>query len=226
MLRFVSTVTSNAASAVSVAASQTPVGAINLTLVSSPVSFGASSAQFVTIVSGADISNRTLTITGTNVYDDVISQALTGPNNATVTSTFAFKTVTNVAISGTAAGALTMGNTAYAEGQIFVPDWNANSFSIGFGTIIITGTPTWTVQHTFDDTLVSRNFVGISGIGTSTTAAYTVSSTANTWFSHPIVSAVTANIDGNYAFPVTGIRLTLTAAGSVRLKLDQSLGDG
>lgn len=218
MLKFTNTVTSNAASATSVAASQTPVGAINLTLTSATVSFGASSAQFVTIVSAADISNRTLTITGTNVYDQVISQALTGPNNATVTSTLAFKTVTNVAISGTAAGALTMGNSAYAEGLMYVADMDSNPFSIGFGCIITSGSPTFTIQHTFDNTIATGNSAGISG---ASTTAYTYSSTSNTWFNHPIVVSQTANTDGNYAFPVFAVRLTLAAAGAVRLKLLQ-----
>lgn len=221
MQRFNYTVTSNAASADSVATSQTPSGAGNLTLTSSSVSFGANSAQFVTIISGSNISNRTLTITGTNVYDQTISQALTGPNNSTVTSTLAFKTVTNVAINGSAAGALTVGNSAYAEGQMYVADMNSNPFSIGFGTIISTGTPTWTVQHTFDNVLTNPNTGGFTGTGTT---AYTYSSTSNTWFNHPIVASVTSNTDGNYAFPVMAIRLTLSAAGAVQIKLLQGGG--
>lgn len=218
MLRFTSTVTSNAASSNSVATSQTPSGSGNLTLTSSSVSFGTSSAQYVTIISGSNISNRTLTVTGTNIYDQTFSQALTGPNNATVTSTLAFKTVTNVAISGSAAGALTVGNSAYAEGLMYVADPAANPFSIGFGTIITSGSPTWTVQHTFDSVMTNANTGGFTGPNTT---AYTYSSTSNTWFNHPIVAAVTANSDGNYAFPVTAIKLTLSAAGAVKVILMQ-----
>lgn len=219
-----STVTSNAATVNSVATSQTPVGAINLTLVSSSVSFGTSSAQYVTVISTANISNRTLTITGTDIYDRAVSQTVTGPNNSTVTTTLAFKTVTNVSISGTAAGALTVGNSAYAEGLMYAPDINSGTFSIGFGTIVISGTPTWTVQHTFDNIYPAANSAGQTGPAVAT---YTYSSTSNTWFSHPIVSAwasTSGNIDGNYAFPVFGIKLTLSAAGAVRMKLIQSGG--
>jgi hypothetical protein len=221
MLKWTSLVTANAASATSVAGSQTPSGAGNLTLTSSSVTFGTSSAQYVTIISGSNISNRTLTITGTDIYDNVFSQTLTGPNNATVTSTLAFKTVTNVSISGSAAGALTVGNSAYAEGQMYVPDFSSNPMSIGFGTAITSGTPTWTVQHTFADVMATGNSAGISG---PQTTAFTYSSTSNIWYNHPIVAAVTANVDGNYAFPVTGIKLTLSAAGAVRIRLLQSGG--
>ena len=44
-----------------------------------------------------------------------------------------------------------------------------------------------------------------------------------TWFSHATVVAATANADGNYAFPVRGIRVNLTAGtGSVVATLLQA----
>lgn len=58
-----------------------------------------------------------------------------------------------------------------------------NPFNIGFG-VVITGTVTYTVQHSFDGT---------------------------NWFNHPIVAAQSANADGNYAFPIAYVRLAVSA---------------
>lgn len=81
-----------------------------------------------------------------------------------------------------------------------VMNTNTNPFNVGFG-VVVSGVVTYTVQHTFDDPAV-----GFS-----------------TWFPHPTIAAQIANADGNYAFPVTGIRLTVTAgAGTATLKLVQA----
>ncbi len=77
--------------------------------------------------------------------------------------------------------------------------YNVNSFvsgvNIGFGCIA-TGTVTYTVQHTFDGT---------------------------NWFDHPDVASETTNADGNYAFPVDQIRVTVTAGtGSVAMTIIQA----
>lgn len=74
-------------------------------------------------------------------------------------------------------------------------------FSVGFG-VVLTGTATYSVEHTFDDIL---------GGATAT------------WFPHTSVAAQTTNKDGNYAFPVTAIRLNVTAwtSGPVTLTVLQ-----
>lgn len=80
-------------------------------------------------------------------------------------------------------------------------DFKQNPFNVGFG-VVMTGTLTYTVQHTFDDL----------SLGTPTT-----------WFDNSTVAAETTNMDGNYAFPVTAIRLNVTAYtnGSATLKVLQ-----
>lgn len=81
-----------------------------------------------------------------------------------------------------------------------VMNTNISPFNVGFG-VIVTGTVNYTIQHTFDD----------PAIGFST------------WFPHPTVAAQAANADGNYAFPVTGIRLTVNSGGgTAQLKLIQA----
>lgn len=101
-----------------VCASQTPAGAGNLTIngalaASGVVTLGEQAK--ITAYSAANISNRTITVTGTQGNGAVISEAITGPNNGTVTTTRCFKTVTQVAISGAAAGAMTIGNSNALE---------------------------------------------------------------------------------------------------------------
>lgn len=78
-------------------------------------------------------------------------------------------------------------------------------FNVGFG-VKVSGTVTFTVQHTFDDVFA---------------AGYTPAS--GTWFDHPTVSADSANTDGNYAFPVSAIRLNVTAgSGTATLTATQA----
>ena len=82
-----------------------------------------------------------------------------------------------------------------------VVNTNTNPCNIGFGVIIDSGSPTYTVQHTFDDPATGFN----------------------TWFPHPTIQDQSANKDGNYAFPITGVRLAIVSgSGVATLKLVQA----
>ena len=82
---------------------------------------------------------------------------------------------------------------------------NTSPFNIGFA-VIVTGTVNYTVQHTFDDVF--------SPLFNPSTA---------TWFAHPTIAGLGANADGNYAFPVTAIRLLVNSGGgTARLVLLQA----
>ena len=77
---------------------------------------------------------------------------------------------------------------------------NTNPCNIGFG-VIVSDTVDYTVQHTFDDPATGFT----------------------TWFPHPTIATQSTNKDGNYAFPVTGIRLTVNSGGgTATLKLVQA----
>jgi hypothetical protein len=79
----------------------------------------------------------------------------------------------------------------------FPVNYRADPFNAGFGCVI-TGSPTYTVEHTFDDVFDP-----------------TVTPTA---FPHATVAGATANQNSNYAFPIRAIRLSVTAGtGSVSL---------
>lgn len=76
-----------------------------------------------------------------------------------------------------------------------VTDHYISPYNIGF-CVVVSGTVNYTVQHTFDGT---------------------------NWFNHPDVAAQTANADGNYAFPVLQVRLTVNSgSGTATLTMIQA----
>lgn len=78
---------------------------------------------------------------------------------------------------------------AVATSAPLIMDRKQNPFSVGFG-VVISGTLTYSVEHTFDDLLG-----GVTA----------------TWFPNATVAAQSTSKDGNYAYPVTAIRLNVTA---------------
>lgn len=88
--------------------------------------------------------------------------------------------------------------TGVANGTTIPVNNESISFGIGFG-VVVSGTITYTVQHTFDD--IYNN-------------------PSPTWFNHAFVNAQTANADGNYAYPVAAVRIISTAGtGTATLTL-------
>ena len=94
----------------------------------------------------------------------------------------------------------TVSKTGVGSSSALVMNTNVSPFNVGFG-VVVSGTVNYTVQHTFDDPAT-----GFS-----------------TWFSHPTVASQAANADGNYAFPVTGIKVLVNSGtGTATLKLVQA----
>lgn len=85
--------------------------------------------------------------------------------------------------------ASTAGNS---HSSVWVPDRHLNPFNVGFGAVIAT-TAHYTVQHTFQDPLQT-------------------SAGALTWYPHSYVANASANTDGNYGFPIGGVRVEISAA--------------
>lgn len=82
---------------------------------------------------------------------------------------------------------------------------NTSPFNVGFG-VTVSGTVTYTVQHTFDD-VWSTTFNP---------------ATAN-WFDHPTIASKSTEQDGNYAFPVSAIRLKgVSGAGTATIRILQA----
>jgi len=83
-------------------------------------------------------------------------------------------------------------------------DQYLNPTDIGM-SVVITGAVTYVVEHTFDDVFDPA-----------------FNPATATWFPHPTLLGA-ANMDGNYAFPPSGVRLNQSAgAGSAILNLIQA----
>jgi hypothetical protein len=103
-----------------VCASQTPGGAVNLTINGAladggSVNFTTSAAQQprqVTITGTGDESGKNFTITGTNSSGIALVEIVAGPNNNTVNSTGYFNTITQIAVSAGTTAAITVGSGA------------------------------------------------------------------------------------------------------------------
>jgi hypothetical protein len=84
----------------------------------------------------------------------------------------------------------TVSKTGTGSSSALVMNTNISPFNVGFG-VSVTGTVNYTIQHTFDD----------PGVGFTT------------WFDHPSVASESTNQDGNYAFPVTGVKVLVNSGG-------------
>lgn len=84
--------------------------------------------------------------------------------------------------------------------NVFFPDYYVRPFNIGLGCVVNSTTVTYSVQHTFDylPTILTSGFVSSNA----------------TWFNNSGITAATSNQDGNYAYPVTAIRLNVTGGSS------------
>lgn len=82
-------------------------------------------------------------------------------------------------------------------------DYHSTPFNVSFGVIVhSSGDTTYQVQHTFDV---------LQGPDATTSARA---------FVHAEVTAETANVDGNYAYPITGVRVaSVSASGNSKLEL-------
>lgn len=91
------------------------------------------------------------------------------------------------------------GLSSTAGFDTFLPDYNVAPFALGLG--VTSSNNTYNVEHTFDN-LASPS---------------TLASTSATWFLHSTLAALSSNANGNYAFPVRGIRLNVTAGSSTAI---------
>ena len=93
-----------------------------------------------------------------------------------------------------------------------VLDSYRDPFNVGLGIALSAGASlTYKVQHTLDDVTLE-----------------TFNPTTATWYDHATLTAKTTSSDGNYAYPVTAIRLNITAytSGSAVMTVIQAGAPG
>ena len=138
-----------------IAQDQTTGGAGDLTLNGALVTGGVATmaeAQIVAIESTGNISGVTFTVTGTDADGNTVNEAITGPNNSTVKSTYHFKTVTQIAVDG-AVGTNTEVGVLAADGMVtksVKPKWEVADFALTVSAELSAGTGTFGAQYTVD----------------------------------------------------------------------------
>lgn len=193
--------TLTAGSATAIAASQTPTGAGNLTLTANPVVL--STHRQVSIAGNGNDSGITFTVTGTTFGGAVLSETVTG-GNATpyaVTTVNMFKTVTNVAVSGATAAAVTVGTNGVGTTEWLIVNWHVTPINIGL-CVVVTGTANYTVQYCYDD---PSGPPFPDGTYPNPTGAYP------TPFNHSVLAAQSTTKDGSITTPVSAIRLQINS---------------
>ena len=105
-----------------VCASQTPGSATNMTINGALADSGSvtfDEPRNVTIASAADDSGITFTVTGTDETATAATEVITGADTGTATGTSFFATITQIATSGAAAGAVTVGSGTSISAVMF-----------------------------------------------------------------------------------------------------------
>jgi hypothetical protein len=96
---------------------------------------------------------------------------------------------------------ITIEQTGVGTSKPYQVDRLQDQFKVGLG-LIITGTATATVEHTFD--------------------SVDESDTGQIWFPHETLVAATESADGNYAYPIQAVRVNVTSGtGTATLKVLQ-----
>ena len=160
---------------------------------------GDSLGHLVTIRndSATDHSAKTAALVGTDANDRAQTETMALPNNAaTTTSTKYFKTLTSITPSATiGADTMDIGWSDVCVTPMYPVNWRQGPpFSISVG-IDITGTINYDMQHRFSNIWESAT-VGQGDSG---------------WFDHSSIAAKTADADGNYAYPVTALRILVNS---------------
>lgn len=165
--------------------------------------------QTVTITSAGNDSGITFTVVGSDQDGQSYTEVITGANAGAASSSGYFSVVTSITTSGATAGNVTAGIAA-----TFATPTIPLDFYIGDGValaVILGGTATYTVEHTFD---YIQAQVWKDG--------YDWDAAGGTWLSHDSTDfqSATASADGNYAFVPTATRVIVSSWTSGTVEYD------
>ena len=187
------TVVGDATDADSIALTQTPAGAGNLTLTALAAT-GWTNGHLITFTSVGDISARVFTVYGTASDGLSITDTVTGVNTTGATTKY-FRTVTRITVDAACATALTVGNNTLSASAIIVPDIHIAPFEIA-AQLEFSGTATAKLQYSinspdsiskvwFDDANITgkstsyyNKFTALSGVFTPPVQCFRVVNTA------------------------------------------------
>ena len=184
--------------------SQKPTVAANLTIAGDHASGGVATMpvatsgsnqvdpipRHVSITSASDESGDTFTITGTDRWNNALSEEIAGPGATTVTTTANFKTVTQVATDGAATGNITVGSADEADTVLIVTDSYSEPITYAVdlsASADLTSEFKYTVSDVFDESFSAETANYIADLGASN-----------------------GDYDGTSSGPITGCRFEIT----------------
>lgn len=194
-----------------IALSQTPAGAVALTLNGALVVGGVAildtPRRILLTTTGAD-AGKTLTIVGTDVNNSPLTEILVAVSTGTSYTNTDFKTVTSITASAAYLAAITVGTNGVASSMWVRMDEYANAQSVI--QCIVNGTVNYSVQQTMQDPNSPTNPI----------APYLVN-----WANSSDASVVNATNSAFSAFPYTPswVKITLNSGtGSVSATVAQA----
>ena len=173
-----------------------PASGVALTLTANDAGDDLAHKIIVTNNSSTDYSTggKTIALVGLGPEGEAQTETLTGPGvSTTSTSTKYWSSLTSATPNFTRSTTDTfdIGWTAGSVSPQINPKLSrVPAFSIGFGCRVVSGSPTYGVQQSYDGAV---------------------------WFDHATVTGETTSQEGVYTSPVAGIRLAFTVAGGVTL---------
>lgn len=203
-----------AASANSVALSQTVAGAANVVLNGALVVGGVAKLDLprrIIVTSAGNDSGITFTAYGTDWSGNPIqSKATAGGNIAAVDLGVSFATVTRIATSGATAAAITVGTNGVADSRpIFLDEFGFAACAL---QVSVVGTVNYTVQQSMDDPNGTGGFgvpLGLQNVNWLNSA-------------DAALNAATVTVQSNYAYAPKITRVTLNSGtGSITFTVSQ-----
>lgn len=175
-----------------------------LTLTSSP--YILDKPRRIIITSDATETGRTFVVAGTDWNGTQVSETISGVSAVAVQSIYDYATIISITPNSNTAGNITVGTNGVASTRpIFLDEWAFHPTAL---QINVTGTANGTVQQSLDN---PNEIVG----------GYP----SVVWLNHPDANlvAITASMQGNYAYAPKIVRLLLNSgAGSETIRISQS----
>lgn len=156
----------------------------------------------VGLESTANLSAVTFTVYGTDQSGRIISEALAGPNNNTVSTILDFLTVTRISVSAAVGTNVEVGTTGVGASVPIPMNLGQTPFNATI-TVDVTGTIDYTVQYTNDPVF--------DGVGPFL------------WFNHVDLVGDTTDAVGTIISPITALRiLTNSGDGTAVMRVSQA----
>lgn len=181
------------------AASQTPLAAGFLTLSANTIT----PPRFVTIKSAGNDSGRTFTIVGVGPNNETQTEAVTGANAGTATSTKTFAYVTSIYVDAATAGAVEAGVTQSGYSQ-WIPMDIYTPNQVITTSASVSGTVNYSIEYTNEDPF-DHSFTHQVVAYPASGGAFTGASTDQTHFTTTLMRALRYKINSGNG----SIRLTI-----------------